>query len=268
MNARNEREERERVRSRFTRSAEPFAKFALASRTGDADRLVALAAPERHELALDLACGPGTFTLPLAEQARFVHGLDLTPALLEQAQRAVEERRLRNVVLTCGSAYRMPYRDASFDLAGCGYSLHHFAEPARALAELARVLRPGGRVVVLDMIVPARADPARTNAIERARDESHARTLAAAELVGLVESAGLRVRTREFAERPRSFADWMRVAGWAPTDRAWIETCRLMEATVADDAAGFRPRWAQGQAGAKAELEFTQSSVFVLAVKR
>ncbi len=267
MSARNEQEERERVRSRFTRSAEPFAKFALATRTADADRLVALAAPQPAELVLDLACGPGTFTFPFAPRVRFVHGLDLTPALLESAQAAAKERRLRNVLLTCGSAYGMPYRDGAFDLATCGYSLHHFAEPARALAELARVLRPGGRLILLDMLVPEGADPARTNAIERARDNSHARTLTKPEFVAMVESAGLRVRAIEFAERLRSFADWMRVAGWGPTDRAWIETRRLMEATIADDAASFRPRLVQGEAGTKAELEFTQSSMFVLAEK-
>jgi ubiquinone/menaquinone biosynthesis C-methylase UbiE len=271
MKPQDEREQRQRIRERFTRSADSFTKFALSKRTGDADRLVALAAPRGDEIALDLACGPGTFARAFARHVRFLHGLDLTPALLAQAQRAIREAGLGNVALACGDAYALPYRSGSLDLATCGYSLHHMTEPARAFAELARVLRPRACLAIVDIIVPAEADAERHDEIERARDNSHAHTLKAAGLEALLESAGFRVRAAETVERARTFPDWMRIAGWEPGDPAWAETYRLMEASMPADAAGYHPRYASRDAEAPtpvaAEIEFVQTSRFVVAVK-
>jgi peptide/nickel transport system ATP-binding protein len=258
--------QRERVRERFTRSASAYAEFVWARRTPEVERLVGLASPQPHEVALDLACGPGTFTLALARRVKFLYALDLTPALLAKARHVLEEGGLSNVAFACGDAAALPYVDAAVDLAACGYSLHHMSDPGAALRELARVLRRGGRLALVDLVVPEAADPARANAIERARDRSHVHTLAARELSALVANAGFLLRKTELAERPRDFDDWMRVAAVAPADPAWAETRRLMEATAADDAAGFRPRLVPAESG-RPGLEFIQTSLFLLAEK-
>jgi peptide/nickel transport system ATP-binding protein len=258
--------QRERVRERFTRSASAYAEFVWARRTAEVERLIALADPQPQDVALDLACGPGTFTLALARRVKFLYGLDLTPALLAKARGALEEEGLSNLAFACGDAAALPFGEAVLDFAACGYSLHHMSDPAAALGELARVLKRGGRLALVDLVVPESADAARANAIERARDRSHVRTLLARELSALVAGAGFLLRKTELAERPRDFDDWMRVAAVAPADAAWAETRRRMEATVADDAAGFRPRLVTAAAGAP-RLEFIQTSFFLLAEK-
>ena len=268
MNAGDEREQQERVRERFTRSADTFARFALSTRAGEAVHLAELAAAQPHDFALDLACGPGTFTLAVAARVKFVCGLDLTPAILALAQRAMYAAGLRNVALVCGAATALPYRDAAFDLATCGYALHHMPDPAAAVRELARALRRGGRVAIVDLIVPEGAAPQVHNRIERARDNSHATTLTARKLHRLLESAGFHIRSSEQFERVRLFSDWMRIANWNPQDAAWIETRRLMEAAMSDDAAGYHARFAAAESGdGPPEIEFVQTALFAVGEK-
>jgi ubiquinone/menaquinone biosynthesis C-methylase UbiE len=144
----------ELIRERFTRTAQQFADFSLAVRSAEAERLVALAAPAAAAMAVDFACGPGTFTQALAARARFVCGVDLTPALLAQARASSQQAGLANLGFACGDAAAAPLPDGAFDLAVCGYSFHHFPAPARVAAELARVVPPGGRVAVVDLILP------------------------------------------------------------------------------------------------------------------
>lgn len=96
---------------------------------------------------LDLACGSGIYTRPIARrrpEARVV-GLDLSPPMLAVAGRLAARETLPHLHFVRGDAQRLPFSDARFDLVNCCGALHLFPEPKRALAEIARVLRPGGR---------------------------------------------------------------------------------------------------------------------------
>ncbi len=270
-----DREQLDRVRDRFTRTAREFARFALRARREEAERLTRLLLDDFPDagraVALDLACGPATFTRALAPRVRFVFGLDFTPAMLAEARAAAAAAELTTVAFACADASALPLADAALDLGVTGYSVHHFLRPERAITELARVLRHGGRAALADIVVPAGADGEACNRIERARDASHARTLDAAEIHALLEAARLRMLFSETGERQRQFNDWMQVAGWAPGAPAYDETRRLMLASMPADTAGFRPRCSIGvAAGAREddEIEFTQTTLFVVAEKR
>ncbi len=256
-----DREHLDRVRDRFTRTAQQFAKFALAKRGEEAERLLRLAAPRGEELALDLACGPGTFLRAFAPRVRFIVGVDLTAAMLAEAKHAVMRAALDNAAFACANGYALPFADASLGLCACGYSLHHMLEPARAVTELGRVLRRGGRVAIVDMVVPDSADVDFTNRIERARDTSHASTLRRAELHHLLEAAGLRLVASEIGERVRDFDEWLETIGAPRGTAVYEQTRRLMEESIPGDAAGFRPR------PVPPKLEFVQTSAFVVAEK-
>jgi ubiquinone/menaquinone biosynthesis C-methylase UbiE len=257
----------ERVRERFTRTAQAFASFSLTTRSEEAEQLLALAWPHLSEpqraVALDVACGPGTFTKVLAQRFAKVFGLDLTLAQLEQARAAIRQSGLQNISLSCGDATALPFPDKCFALVACGYGLHHMPSPRAALSEMARVARPDGVVALVDIIVPAGADPEFNNRIERTRDASHARTLTTGELLGLLEWAGLKAVATEPGQRVRSFDDWMRVAGWQPGAEAYRKTRALMESDIEENISGFRPRMSACAAGE--ELVFTQTSLFLVA---
>ncbi len=256
----------DRVRERFTRTAQQFASFSLAKRSAEAEKLVALAAPRGDEAALDLACGPGTFTRAFAPRVRRLTGLDLTPALMAHARAAAAQAGLGHTAFACGTATALPFANRSFDLVTCGYSVHHFGEPAAALREVARVLRAGGRLALMDMIVPgemSREAGEANNAIERARDASHETTFFAAGLRGLAEAAGLRVAGEQIDERTRSFDDWMQIAGWQRGDVAYQRTRALMEAAIPGDVSRFATRTIPGST----DLEFVQTSLLLVAEK-
>jgi ArsR family transcriptional regulator len=100
---------------------------------------------------VDIGCGEGYLTLEAARWARRVVGIDRSAAVLARARQLAERRRVPNVVWKRGEIERVPAADASFDVALLSQTLHHAADPGRAVHEAARVLRPGGRVLVLDL---------------------------------------------------------------------------------------------------------------------
>ena len=255
------------VRDRFTKTAESFADFVLTHRMAEAGRLADLAAAELPNLAdaitVDVACGPGTFALAFAPRVRRAVGVDLTPAMLERARRAAADARLANLEFTLGDAYTLPFGDGSVRIVSCGYALHHMLEPARAIGEMARITAPGGRVAIVDMILPAGASSAAKDAIEKARDPSHTTTLSVAQFKEIFRKLGLRVLHEETFEMRREFDVWMRGAGRAPGDPSYAATRRLMQESMRGDAAGFHPAFSE-KSGA---LEFSVTSAMLIAEK-
>jgi ubiquinone/menaquinone biosynthesis C-methylase UbiE len=267
MTASQENDQLQRIRERFTRTADDFAKFALAKRGVDADRLARLALADlatHVRRALDLACGPGTFARSFAPLATTVFGVDYTSAMLAIARNAMLEAGLDNILFVRGDGNQLPLGDGSLDLAVCGYSLHHFADPAPPLREMVRVVRRGGRVAVADIVVPDGASSDANNRIERARDASHVRTLGTSDLRGLFESAGLTIRATEQDERPRDFDDWMKNVSQPPGSPVHQAVRKLMEAEIGRDSTGFRPHWKAEAGGA---IEFVQPSFFIVGEK-
>jgi SAM-dependent methyltransferase len=96
--------------------------------------------------ALDAACGTGRVSAHLAAAGHDVLGVDTTPAMLERARAKVPDARFVE-----GRLEALPVDDASFDLAVCALALDHATEIAPAIAELARAVGPGGRVILTDI---------------------------------------------------------------------------------------------------------------------
>ena len=143
---------------------------------------------EPDMIVLDVACGAGHVAEQLAPHVRQVVGVDLTPALLELGAERLREAGITNVVLQEGNAAQLPFLDASFDLVVCRGAMHHFLHPEQPIAEMARVCRPEGRVVVSDMIATSAEARERFDQVHRSLDPSHARALLEAELADLLRS--------------------------------------------------------------------------------
>ena len=99
----------------------------------------------------DLGCGEGYLTIEAAHWARRVIAVDRSAAVLARAKAMAGRRKVRNIVWKRGSLERLPLKDRSVDVAMFSQALHHADPPEAALAEARRVLRPGGRVLVLDL---------------------------------------------------------------------------------------------------------------------
>jgi demethylmenaquinone methyltransferase/2-methoxy-6-polyprenyl-1,4-benzoquinol methylase len=122
-------------------------------------RLMALAAVGRDDDVLDLACGTGDLLCAAAPSARRAVGLDLTLRMLQLAQqrRASYELPATNYQLVQGDMLALPFPAGSFSLVTTGYGLRNVPSLPQAIAEIHRVLRPGGRMLSLDFNRPSNA---------------------------------------------------------------------------------------------------------------
>jgi ubiquinone/menaquinone biosynthesis C-methylase UbiE len=198
------------VREEFARQADRFGSAAATTRS-DLTRRIVDAVPAEG-IVLDLACGPGIVSAALAPKARQIVGLDLTPQMLANARRRCTSAGLGNVAFVEGSAGDLPFAAAAFDAVVTRLSIHHFGEPARVLDEMRRVLRPGGSLVLADVVSAAdREKSALHNAIEILRDPSHVRMLPAAELLAVVGAAGFAIESQDGWDQPRELEEWLAI---------------------------------------------------------
>ena len=195
---------------RFARTAERFVAQQDARAGELAEQVRAFLLASGEERALDVGCGAGALALALAPLVREVVGVDRVPELLALAR----ERAPDNATFVEADATHLPYDEGEFDLAGTLRTLHHVPRPELVAAELARVTKVGGRVLVIDQLGPV--DPLDALAVdrfERARDPGHARLLPESDLRHLFDSNGLvLLRERRDVER-RELSAYLELAG-------------------------------------------------------
>jgi ArsR family transcriptional regulator len=144
----------------------------------------------------DIGCGEGYLTLETARWARTVVGIDRSDEVLERAKALAARRHVENVEWKKGDLSRLPLRDEAVDVAMLSQSLHHASDPERAIAETTRVLRPGGRLLILDL-------REHDQAWVRSRFGDRHLGFSAAELETLLREAGLsEVRVHVGTSRP------------------------------------------------------------------
>jgi ubiquinone/menaquinone biosynthesis C-methylase UbiE len=180
------------ILDQFTKQAEPFLKRHENSHEDLLQLMVECADVRREDIVLDIACGPGIVSCFFARHASQVMGLDVVPAMLERAKRLQAERQLSNIDWALGESTALPFADHFFDRVVTRFSFHHYMEPQAAIAEMRRVCRPGGIVLIAD-VAPRPDAQDRFNQWEILRDPSHTRALTESEIEALGKNAGLRL---------------------------------------------------------------------------
>jgi ubiquinone/menaquinone biosynthesis C-methylase UbiE len=191
---------------------------------------------------LDVAGGTGSLGRHLGRRARSTVVLDLTPEMLAAGARAAADEGRDDVLYVLGDATALPFADAQFNVVTCRFALHHVAEPARAVAEMARVCRPGAVVVTVDMVV----EHERQNEVERLRDPSHAAALTQAELRAVHEQAGLAIERAVVREQALDGERWL--AQSASADAETEAARALLEVELAGgEPTGLNPSLEDGR---------------------
>jgi ubiquinone/menaquinone biosynthesis C-methylase UbiE len=211
------------TQERFAKTAERIAALQDARAPELEQKVLRFVIPGGDERALDSGNGTGALAFALAPHVREVVGVDVVPELLAQARKRAEQRS--NVSFVEGDATKLPFGYGEFDLAGTLRTLHHIARPELVVAELARVTRSRGRVLVMDQIAPV--DPVAAvelNNFERTRDPSHTRTLADVDLRGLFESNGLVLVRAKYEREARDVDAYLDLAGCEGEERERART--------------------------------------------
>jgi len=233
------------ILDQFTRQAEPFVRRHGYAKDALLDLMTECAKVTPADKVLDVACGPGIITCFFARRARHVTGLDFVPAMLDRARRYQQEQSVANVSWKLGSSTELPFAANTFDCVVTRFSFHHFLEPAAALAEMKRVAKPGGTIVVCD-VVPKPEVQERFNHWEILRDPSHTRALTQAEFEALGQAAGLEVSRIALAPFERDLEDLLAGSFPKPGDADRIRALFAADIAAGTDTLGVAARRESG----------------------
>ncbi len=204
-------------RERFSQYAHGYVTSETHSKGSDLDRLLEIAAPQPEWTALDIATGGGHTALKLAPHVRQMIASDYAIPMLEEARTFITSKGAQNVEFIPADAENLPFASGVFDLVTCRIAAHHFPDIYRFVLESARVLKPGGRFVVQDHVLPDDKNAAEyIEAFEVLRDPSHHRAYDEYGWRGMFLDADLTVDHAEILSREAKMIPWAERQGCTP----------------------------------------------------
>ena len=189
-----------------------------------------LARPTAHDAVLDLETGAGEVAFALAQGVKSVEAVDDRPEMIDEAERLAREMRVSGVVFRRADLYALPFDEGAFSLVVCRNGLHRLPEPVAAIKEAARVLSPGGRMVVFETQVSEVVDRS-LNELAKLREPAHRRYYRLDEYRELFTKAALRVEEEREDRRTVDLDYWLDAAGASHEHRGIVQS-RLQELPV------------------------------------
>ncbi|MHB1688456.1 MAG: class I SAM-dependent methyltransferase [Ignavibacteriaceae bacterium] len=162
------------VRKNFGQKASEYRLSSTHGNPADLERMINLIKPSPDASALDVATGGGHTAIALAKCVKQVVAIDITPEMLPEAKMASSQEGISNITFRAEDVHNLNISDCQFDIVASRFAVHHFSDVNRALQEMCRVLKPGGKFYILDCSVFNREEPEKEiNRIELLRDSSH-----------------------------------------------------------------------------------------------
>ncbi|ANU09881.1 putative SAM dependent methyltransferase [Planococcus antarcticus DSM 14505] len=194
---------KQKVKEVFGKNADKYVTSDSHAKGEDLSLLIEWLQPEKTWTVLDIATGGGHVTKTLAPHAATVFSTDLTRAMLENTAKHLRGS-FNNIHYVVADAEALPFLKESFDAVVCRIAPHHFPNPERFISEMSRVLKKGGRFILIDNVAPADPELAKfMNTTEKMRDDSHSRCLSKEEWTSLLKENGM--VERKSADRRKTF---------------------------------------------------------------
>jgi len=182
------------VQQQFGKSADFYVNSAIHKDGHDLQKLLEIAEITGEEELLDIATGGGHTANAFAGRVKKVTAVDITPEMLEAAEKFVKGNGHKNVEFKIGDAENLPFPDRVFDIITCRIAPHHFPDVNKFVEEVHRVLKPNGQFLLDDNVVPEDDDfDLFYNTIEKRRDYSHFRAWKKSEWLRMLELAGFEI---------------------------------------------------------------------------
>ena len=233
---------RDLVRAQFGPNAANYATSVVHAKGASLGRLVDLMPPDPAWRLLDIAAAAGHTGFAFAPLVDHVVISDLLDEMLAVARSRAEELGLDNVSFETADAESLPFEDGSFDAVTCRIAPHHFPNPDRFVAEVVRVLRPGGFFGLVDNMVDEAASSF-VNGWEKKRDPSHVLALSVEQWAAHMIAAGLELVSVETMAKRMDFEAWTTNMNVPEALRA--ELLAELEAAPAEAVAYLRPELGQ-----------------------
>ncbi|MDR3481744.1 MAG: class I SAM-dependent methyltransferase [Burkholderiaceae bacterium] len=199
----------DQVNRQFGPAASAYLTSTAHAQGADLDKLSRIVQGKSAEV-LDLGCGAGHVSFAVAAGVNAVTACDLSDDMLAVVAAEAAKRGLGNIATRQGIAEALPFPDCSFDYVLTRFSAHHWNSLPQALAEMRRVLKDDGRVIVIDVVAPtAPLLDTHLQSIELLRDVSHVRNYSVAEWTRQLAAAGLQVDAGEQWKLPLEFQAWV-----------------------------------------------------------
>ena len=202
-----------RVREQFGKTAAAYVTSAGHAEGDELELMVALAGELRGKRVLDVATGGGHTALAFARAGAAVTATDVTPDMLRAAEAFITDKTTHKggaVRFELAPAEKLPFEDATFDVVTCRIAAHHFADPEAFVKEAARVLGPGGMLMLVDNVAPISPQLAEVmNAVERDRDSSHVEAYSVPRWVAWLAGAGLEPTHLSRWETHKPYTEWL-----------------------------------------------------------
>jgi SAM-dependent methyltransferase len=194
----------------FGSSAALYVQSPVHAAGEDLQQIAAIAGRFAAAEVLDLGCGGGHASYAVASAARAVVACDLSPDMLDAVAAEASRRGLANVTTTPAPAEDLPFEDGRFDVVVCRHTTHHWPDVRRGMREAARVVKPGGVVIVDDAVAPELAVlDTFLQTFEMLRDPSHVRDYSVSEWAGIAAQAGLMITGATRRRLPLDFEPWI-----------------------------------------------------------
>jgi len=197
------------VSEQFSSSVQAYLKSSVHANGTDLQRLTQLTRDSACYQALDLGCGAGHAAFAMAKAGSAVIAYDLSPKMLALVEREAIQRCLTNITTHLGVAEILPFADASFDLVVTRFSAHHWCNVPAALAEVKRVLKSTGTLLVIDVV--AAENPLFDTVLQTVEilgDPSHIRDYRVSEWQSMLHGASFDVIENDRWSLPVEFASW------------------------------------------------------------
>ncbi|MBD1382826.1 class I SAM-dependent methyltransferase [Metabacillus arenae] len=201
---------KQKVQEQFGKNSEKYVTSSTHSKGSDLSLLPEWLTLHSEAIVLDIATGGGHVVKAIAPHAAQVFATDLTYQMLQAAKRHLEKSQ-SNISYVIADAELLPFLDNTFDAVTCRIAPHHFPHPDKFVKEAARVLKPGGKFLLIDNIAPQDKElDDFVNRLEKLRDDSHNRSCSINEWTVWFEEAGFTLLKAEARKKTFDYPEWVR----------------------------------------------------------